>query len=186
MDAAAFNPYAPPQTANPVAASGGDCYRQGKLLIVPRDSAPFVPCDSCVKCGQPATKVLPRNFYWHHPLLYILILPALLLYLLLAIIVRKRMRLSIGLCDQHRAVRRRWIWAGWLLVLLSVALIVLGAYEMEERMGAWLVAALCCFILSLITACIASNLTIRPRRITEAEGQFTGAGEGYLQQFPGR
>ena len=186
MEEATFNPYAPPQTANPVAASGGDCYRQRKLLIVPRDSAPYVPCHSCVKCGQPATRVLPRIFYWHHPLLYILILPGLLFYVLVAIFVRKQMRITVGLCDQHRAVRRRWIWAAWLLFLLSLALLF-QAFTTRGRSPGWLIMAwLGCFLLSLLVACIASNLILRPRRITEAEGQFTGAGEGYLQQFEGR
>ena len=185
MDGNSFNPYAPPQTADPVAASAGECYRQGNVLIVPRSSAPYVPRDSCVKCGRPATRMLRRNFYWHHPLLYILILPGLLFYVLVAIIVRKQMKITVGLCDQHRAVRRRWIWAAWLLFLLSLALLFKGFAGRGRESGGLILAWLVCFILSLVVACIVSNLVIRPRRITKEEGRFIGAGEGYLRQFEG-
>lgn len=186
MDDGSSNPYAPPQSGNPVTASGGDCYRRGKLLIVPRESAPYVPNDSCIKCGQPATKLLPRNFYWHHPLLYILIFAYLLPYLLVAIIVRKQMRITVGLCVRHQAVRRWWIASAWLLLLLSIGF-KYQSFSTRGEFSIWfLLGGLGCLLLSLITACIASNLTIRPRRITETEGHFAGAGEGYLQQYPER
>jgi len=182
MDAPSFNPYAPPQVSNPAARPDGECFRQGKLFIVPRENAAYVPCDSCVKCGQPATKRLPRHFYWHHPALYLLILPGLLLYVLVAVIVRKQMRITIGLCDRHRAVRRWWITAAWLLLLSGLAFFVtpLATGISSALMGIGF------FLLSLIIACVASNITLRPRRITKDEGAFAGAGEGFLQQFPAR
>jgi hypothetical protein len=185
METPAFNPYAPPTSFNPTAAMVADCYRRGKYLVVPRGSATYVPCDCCVKCGEPATKQLRRTLYWHHPVLYVLLFAALLVYLLAAIVMRKQMELTVGLCDRHRAVRRRWILAAWLTFFMGAAAFILPPTAQWPHSVDWLISGAALVFLSLVIACFASNYIIRPRVITKKEGTFVGPGEGYLSQFPG-
>ena len=110
MADSSFNPYAAPQTLDPYAPVAGDFYRRGMLLIVPRHSAPYLPCDTCVKCGRPAARKLKRTLYWHNPGLYFLILLYLLIYLIVALIVRKQLKVTIGLCRRTRQSAAGGFW----------------------------------------------------------------------------
>ena len=96
-------------------------WRSGRLLVMsPGATLP----DRCVKCNAPAHgQRLLRKLYWHTPYLYLLILVNLLIYAIVAIIVRKRARVEIGLCDAHRSRRRLIIASSWLAVLVGIGLI---------------------------------------------------------------
>ncbi|HET6409860.1 MAG TPA: hypothetical protein VFG14_18365, partial [Chthoniobacteraceae bacterium] len=67
--------------------------------------------DRCVRCNEPALGVgVKRNFYWHHPAFYLLLLIppfSLLLYVLVAVIVRKRSKSFVPLCEVHKWRRLR-------------------------------------------------------------------------------
>src|SRR5436309_2493776 len=72
-------------------------WRSGPLLVMSQGAR--LP-DRCVKCNAPANgQRLTRKLYWHSPYLYLLILLNLLIYALVAIFVRKKARVEIGLCD---------------------------------------------------------------------------------------
>lgn len=73
-----------------------------------------------------------------------------------------------------------------LLFLLSVRLLYRGFVGRGRESSGFILALPGCFLLSLVVACIVSNLVIRSRRITKKEGRFAGAGEGCLQQFERR
>jgi hypothetical protein len=168
-----FNPYAPPQSHNPYAPETGDIFRQKMLLIIPRDSAPCLPCDTCVKCGRPAVKSLKRRLFWHSPGYYLLILLNLLLYLIVALIVRKQLRVTLGLCGIHSAVRRRWILSAWVSFFASIGLFVM-AIETRGEGFTYGMSGGGALLASLVLACIASNQTIRPRRINGKRGNTCG------------
>ena len=74
----------------------------------------------CIKCNEPAGRTLKRTLSWHHPALYFSIFGGALIYVLLALILRKTAIVEIGLCEDHSAVRRRDIAITWTLGLLSV------------------------------------------------------------------
>lgn len=109
--------------AAPPVATGG-LYRQKKLLVTRSETS--MP-DRCVKCNAPANGFrLKRQLFWHHPGLYLLILISLLIYIIAALIVRKKAVLHIGLCEAHRT-QRRWIIAGsWVAGLGGLGLLLAG------------------------------------------------------------
>ena len=184
MDNNEFNPYAPPQAMMGSGGSVGACYRQGRLLVVPRADAPFFPCDSCVKCGQPAVTTLRRKLAWHHPAWYLLILVNLLVFVIVAVCVSKKMTLTVGVCEKHRAGRKAWILASWFCLAAGIAFcFVFGSSDSRDSLYLIFLGG-GCIVLSLVFACVVSYILVRPSRITESECTLRGAGEVFLQQFP--
>jgi hypothetical protein len=78
-------------------------WRSDKLLVAaPGAELP----DRCVKCNAPAGgRRLKRTLYYHHPAIYLLLLCNLIIFAIVALIVRKRAVLQIGLCEHHLARR---------------------------------------------------------------------------------
>src|SRR5687767_13019351 len=78
-------PYAAPlygQTGSAEAA-----WRQGDLLVVRKGAR--LP-HACVKCGLPGDgRPLRRTYYWHEPWVYITILAGLLVYVIIALVLRQ-------------------------------------------------------------------------------------------------
>ena len=62
--------------------------------------------DRCVICNCPAEGFrLKRTAYWHPGWVYLLILISIVIYAVVALIVRKSVRLEYGLCPKHKARR---------------------------------------------------------------------------------
>ncbi len=184
MDTNEFNPYAPPQAMMGSGGSFGACYRQGGRLVVPRADAPFFPCDSCIKCGQPAVTTLRRRLAWHHPAWYLLILVNLLVFIIVAVCVSKKMTLTVGLCGKHQARRKAWILVSWLCFAAGIAFFFVFGNSESRDFAYMMLLGGGFIVLSLIFACVVSYLIVRPTRITASECILTGAGEIFLQQFP--
>src|SRR5438105_983048 len=99
-------------------------WRSGRVLVMGQGAS--LP-DRCVKCNAPAHgQRLVRKLYWHSPFLYLLILASILIYAIVALIVRKRARVEIGICDSARFQRRLEIALGWLLGLGGLVLFIVG------------------------------------------------------------
>lgn len=158
-------------------------WRSGKHLVMRKDAT--LP-DRCVKCGAdaPAEK-LPRKLFWHHPALYLLILPGLLIYAIIATIVGKRARIQIGLCLHHRQRRRRNLVIAWLLFFASVAAFVAGGvFENGWFAFGGFVALLAAPIFGIITCSMVSA-----RRIDHEYIWLKGVSPVFLEplsEFPGR
>src|SRR6478609_9496771 len=110
------NPYAAPSAEVDYGRSalGGaehGIYREGLFLVVPVQGA-SLPA-RCVVCNAPAHTRLHRKLYWHPAGYYLLILISALIYVIVAVIVRKRAHFELGLCDQHAGRRRLGLWLGW-------------------------------------------------------------------------
>ena len=99
-------------------------WRSDRLLVMSQGAE--LP-DRCVKCNAPAHgQRLRRKLYWHSPYIYLLILLNLLIYVIVAMIVRKRAQVEVGLCEPHRSQRRLAIGLGWLMGLGGLALFILS------------------------------------------------------------
>lgn len=152
--------------------------RRGKDLHVPR--AASLPA-SCVKCGATATTPWRKKFYWHHPALLFLVLLNLLIYAIVAVIVRKNMELNVPLCESHHADRRRYKLIALLMLILCVPIgVVLGAY-VSEVMG-WVTGVLM-FLASIVFYAMA-GLGFSPKKIDDAGGIFRGACPAFLDKLP--
>ena len=95
---AGHNPYAPTQaslkSADTPAGTGG-LWREGNCLVVARGAA--FP-RRCVKCNEPSEEPHKlRKVYWHHPAVYLLLLGYAILYIIVALIVRRTMEVNPGL-----------------------------------------------------------------------------------------
>jgi hypothetical protein len=174
-----MNPYAPPQARLDVQAPTPEGYwRDGKVLVMLNGS--LLP-DRCVKCNAPADlPTKPRKMYWHHPAIYIIALFALLIYAIVAIIVRKQAVVNVGLCAEHK---RRRIWglslgAGGLL--LGIVIMIVGAAN--DACG-FALFGLLLFLAGLIAAARLSRL-LYPVEITEKIARFKGCGEAFLDGLP--
>lgn len=128
-------------------------------------------------------KTLRRTLSWHPQGIYLLFLISPLIYLIVALIVRKQLRISVGLCATHASRRSGWLMAGWITFAAAIGLFFVAAAVRRDGVVYGLSGG-GLLVISLIIAVITSSLTVRPRRITQFEGTIAGAGEGYLQQFP--
>lgn len=122
------NPYAPPEDDRREAADSGGRWGdsegglwQDRGLLVVDDGAELPP--RCIRCNAPATgRPLRRKLIWHPAGWYLLVLFNLLLYAIVAMIVRKTATIHVGLCDRHRNRRGTWIVVA--SVLLAAAFVV--------------------------------------------------------------
>lgn len=84
--------------------------------------------DRCIKCNFPANGYrLERNLAWHPPVWYLTLLISPLLYILVALFVRHKAKIQVGVCEQHRVQRSRAIAFSWVAILGGLVLIVGGA-----------------------------------------------------------
>jgi uncharacterized membrane protein YecN with MAPEG domain len=128
------NPYAPPSPqadgdssyGMPFAAASG-LRREGELIVIPVLGAAFPP--RCVVCNEAAVKRLKRNLFWHPPGYYALVFLGWIIYLVAAMIVRKRAQFEVGLCQEHVARRRNGMLLGWLGSILCFV----GAIALAQK-----------------------------------------------------
>jgi hypothetical protein len=118
-----FNPYAAPEviTGRHVERSG--YWRDRDALIMTKDA--ILP-GRCLKCDVTTARRLKRTLSWHPTAYYVLLLLSPILYVIVALIVRKTATVSLPFCDDHVRQRRWAIAVGWLTVLSSIPVIILG------------------------------------------------------------
>ena len=155
-------------------------WRRRRELVVARHAA--LP-DRCVKCNAAAHGVqLKRKLYWHHPALYLMILfPGLLIYAIVAIIVRKRATLQVGFCAAHRSLRRRDIYIGWLVAVLGIGCFF-GAAATDWT-GAFVGAGFGLLLGAVIWGMIRARV-VTAKKIDEQHIYLTGACPEYLAELP--
>ncbi len=178
IDKAVANPYAPPQSSLQSTAGQG-CWRYKKLLVVP---AGEVLPHRCIKCNAPAVMDKPRTFTWHSSRWYLLILLAVLVYVLVGLLVRKKVKLQVGLCEAHRQRRRTLNYTGLGLFLFGGAALFAGIHFENEPMG-WIGGL--SLLASVIVALVAGS-TLSPSRIDATEARFSGCGKAFLDSLPQR
>ncbi|HWE37172.1 MAG TPA: hypothetical protein VG406_11450 [Isosphaeraceae bacterium] len=158
-----FNPFAPPKAGvgakarlRPV-GPGAEIWWEGDALVVPKGA---VLPDVCVKCGDVAVKRLRRNLSWHNPVVYILMVSPLI-YIIVALIVRKTGKVEVGLCGRHARRRLTAILIGWTLALAGIAGMVLTIpIDMPELGGGGAIL----FFIGLLCGAFGAR-TVYPERI---------------------
>jgi hypothetical protein len=174
----AVNPYAPPRAGLEVQPAGG-CWREGKALVMRAGSA--LP-HRCVKCNEPAAQpIKSRWVYWHHPGWYLLILVNVLVYVLVALVVRKRSRIAPGLCSRHRRRRRVFLAIGWGGFFLGLAFFFPGPLETAAGPAIGMLIILAAIITGMAGARIAYAA-----RITKEEVRLKGCGAAFLDSLESR
>jgi cell division protein FtsX len=158
--------------------------RRGQRIIIPAPmlkQAVVLP-PRCVRCGAAADgKAVEREFSWHHPAFYLLILPGILIYAIVAMIVRNTMRVRVPFCAHHARRRSIAVTLAWVLPLVGISdAFVLPRFNLEDG---WVAVIAGGFFLSGILIWAVVSNPIKPRFIDESRGEFSGFCEAYLQQF---
>lgn len=164
----------PPSVGTP----GAGVWRDKSKMVVSK-GAPLP--DRCVKCNGPASGVrLKKKFTWHHPAIYILIFVGLLIYVIVAMIVRKTATVELGLCEEHMAKHRRNVLVTSLLILLGVGGFVLAVIVGNNY---FLLAGILLILAGIIYAGGALRI-VTPARIDNKFAWLKGVNKDYLDGLP--
>lgn len=188
---ARVNPYASPEaslTPPPIVRTSGDLdyegvWRDGRKLVV-RQLARLP--DVCVKTNQPANgHRLMRRYSWHHPGWFATVLLGVLVYVIVSFVVRRSATVSLALCQEAINRRTRNLMIGWVIVILAIAVIALGAVFLNDesaRLGLiWLG-----IILTVVGIVIVSRAAavLNVSRIANGYIWLSGANLDYLLALP--
>lgn len=178
-------PYATPNLYAPMSEVG----RLGSQIVMPIGGT--LP-PRCVKCNAPAAagRGWRKTLYWHPSAYYLLVVIGVLLYVIVAVIVRKKVTVEAGLCDLHAKKRRKRILIGWLLFLASI-----GAFAASWYYGLVMnnhgpidagVSALAgvVLILAAVIWSFAATRILYPRYIDNRIARLGGAGKLFLDSLP--
>src|SRR6185369_13936838 len=164
--------YFPPPTHNL-----NTIWRNDSTLVMTKEA--LLP-NRCIKCNAPADEQLKRKLTWHHPALYLLVIASLLIYAVVAMVVRKTATVNIGLCEDHSSTRRRNIAITWALGLASVAGFVV-AVMLED--GTFAVLGIFLLLATAIYGIVTLRVVV-PTKIDDYFVWLKGIDTNYLQQFP--
>lgn len=145
---------------------------KGSLFVVPPGG--LLP-NQCVKCGAaPSEPWLDLTFNWHHPALFLLLISPII-YLIVSLIVAKKVTLAVPLCAAHKEIRKKRLWAGWLLLIACIPLpVAMGTYignDAANTLAVWLgIVLFICGIGLLLAA-----RPLRATHIGQASAEFSGA-----------
>ena len=182
----ADNPYKPPQVADAIIDAAvvehHGLWRKGKILVMHKNVE--LP-GRCIKSNAPATQRLKRSLYWHHPAIFLSILISLLIYIILALVLRKAAIVHIGLSDEWFARRRRAIVVGWLTALSGIALSVVGIASIDRsEILPWLIlVGIFMFFFGLIWGLVRARM-VSPARISDEYVWLKGVHPGFLADLP--
>jgi hypothetical protein len=175
------NPYAPPAedpgSWRPV--HGGACWREGDAVVVRRPEAELP--DRCVRCNEPAQGYrLQRKLYWHHPGLYVVLVISPLIYVIIALIVRKTTSVTAGLCPVHRARRKNGLLIGWIGV--PVSLVACGTSIATDTPEA-IVGGFLLFFVCLIAGAVMAQVVV-PKKMDQNHA-WLRVGQPFLDSISG-
>ncbi|MGH8062515.1 MAG: hypothetical protein ACREO7_10965 [Pseudoxanthomonas sp.] len=176
----ALNPYAPPAASLQAEAviAEGKYWREGKQLVV-RDQCKLPA--RCIKCGAAAPLAAkPRKFYWHSPAWYLLILLSILIYAIAALIVRKKVEVTLGLCAGHSQRRKLGIAA--CLAGIAGGFVLLFAGLSKDSSPMMLAGPL--LVLAGIICGLVFGRLMTPARIDHDFARFNGCSPAFLALLP--
>jgi hypothetical protein len=176
---AACKPVALQKLREGVGLAGDGPWADG-VKVVTRDGCTFPA--RCLKCNVATTEApLKRKLYWHPPLYYLLIFLHLIIYVIVAIIVRKRATVFMHLCPEHRQRRKYMIIATWTAIVAAIFLVAAGAVYSTG----WLaVAGLVLFVVACGVGLFGARMTSTTRINNDKVVWLKGAGKEFLASLP--
>jgi hypothetical protein len=162
----------------PPSFGGHGVWRDKSTLVMEKNAA--LP-DRCVKCNEPAFgQRLKRKLSWHHPAIYLIILVALLIYLVVAMVLRKTATIEVGVCERHMKTRRRSIVITWGAIIFSIILLFVAA-SYED--GGVALFGLALFVGAVIYGIITVRI-VAPAKIDDRFVWLRGVNKEYLSELP--
>lgn len=134
-----------------------------------------------MKCGTETSHRVTRTFNWVPPWIGITILAGLLIYFILAAVLRKTYTVAVPLCEDHK---RHWT-NRTVLTLVSLVVLVLGSIGLgvlagnlgpaADDVGPVIVFVIIGgFVAWLVLVIVANSTAIRPEEITDDGIRLTG------------
>lgn len=184
-----LNPYAPPQS-NPQSAMMaphqqqyvGGVWRTGDLLVMQKGAS--LP-HRCLVCNQPAAVQLPKKLYWHHPGLYFLAISPVI-YIIVALIVRKKADLVLPLCAEHAEKRKKSATIAALLLTFGLVVMAGSCTQIEGDGAAFGLIWLAGFAM-LIAGAVVTNVganPVAPKKIDDYYAWLRKVNASYLATLP--
>lgn len=160
----------------------GGVWRDGRLLVLRKTAQ--LPA-RCVKSNVETDRTLKRALYWHHPAIFLVIFAGLLIYVIVALIVRHSATVHIGLSPEWFARRRRAIAAGWTLSLAGFGLVFAAAATESRDYAPWMVIGglILGILIGPIFGIVRSRM-VAPTRITDHHVWLKGVHPDYLAELP--
>jgi len=153
-------------------------WRSGHILVMRRGAQ--LP-DRCIKTNQSANgKRFKATLYWHHPAIYLLMLFNLLIYAIVAIAVRKKAIINLGVTEGILRKRRRVILGSWIVGLTGVILLFV---ELSVQSYQFVVLALF-LILGGLSWGIAGSTLVKVERMEDDYVWIGGVSKDYLALLP--
>ena len=154
-----------------------------------RDGLPAV----CIKCGADADFWVRRQFAWHPPWVIALILVGVLVWVVVALVLTKRMTVDAPLCYRHKrhwAWRSAFIWCGLAAVVaLGVGSAALVASADDPRGIAYTAGAVGAGLAAfggfgwLIAAAMIQHAAIGPAEITDKSITLVRLSDEFVDAF---
>ena len=157
---------------------GGGVWRDGDTVVMHKTAR--LP-DYCIKCGVEANgSHLRKKLSWHHPALALLVLAGLLIYLIVALIVRKSATVDISLCAEHLRKHRTAVIATWLMFLAG--LVFMGLAIAAESGGSAGFGLLLLFASAI--SLLAWTRVVTVKKIDDHFVWLRGIGDNFLAMLP--
>ena len=145
----------------------------------------------CMRCGADADGYRRKQFSWHPEWVYALIFVGLVPFIVVALVLTKRMRVRAPLCRAHTG---HWLWRTWftlgsffVVVVVEVALGFLSA-ELSRRpdlRGAdgWVCAGMALLgLVWLVVVAVVQSTAIRAAEITDRDITLTGVSPAFADE----
>lgn len=184
------NPYAAPNTYGYMQAqpeyTGGVFRLNTNQLVIHRQAV--LPA-RCIKTGEPAETAVTKKLYWHHPAFYAIILLHVLIYAVVALIVRKSMTFAFPLTLRARGKLRMRIAIG-VICLLSAIGAMIGGFTLANNQGqggeVFGVAGVILFFALFITSIVFFYMSrlVTPTKITDQFTVVKGVSPAFLAGVP--
>ena len=172
------------------AAANSEAFtRSGAFVIGPIDT-PFPP--RCIKCNAPAEWRWTRNLYWvPRGVRFLAFGPGIVVYAIVATILRKKSRVSVAICDRHRQQRRLFKFTAVPLIALGVGFCSLAIYIMQGTvtdsfMPTYVLAIGLALLLSGVVWLSAISKVIKLRKVEDGVATYSGAGMAFLRSLDSR
>jgi hypothetical protein len=139
-------------------------YREGETLVVPTGASlpPF-----CVRCGAPAVPGGSlTSFGWK-----------------IGLAVRRSVSFVMPLCEAHRRLRRRLLWAG-ILLLVGCLPAAIFLEQVLPGVGDWSLPLFFVLLVAGLVVISPARQFLRPTYIEEGRAEFKGASKSFLAHLP--
>ena len=135
----------------------------------------------CAKCNKAVSnKPVKRTLYWHVPWVYFLILISVLIYIIVALIIRKKAVVLVPECDEHRQRRYLVIAVSWLMVFVGIGCFF---YAMNPNHGTWALAGVV-LVIAGIVAGLWKGVLVSAKKIDDRFVHVRGFCRDYLEGLP--